>query len=162
MPLRVVALRGSVPAQWAADFRTAAGARAHLKLQQRPQLQTIYDELGDVRYGYAPALLVPTSKRLLPPSPAVRMLYMGRLAGRAWSLRSLRSLTSQRLSAPRCVSRKKDSAATADVVTLSDTWLAPAIRAGLLRPVPRATSSRWWVRLAGMCGTSARAAICLP
>jgi len=51
VPLRVVALRGSVPAQWAADFRTAAGARAHLKLQQRPQLQTIYDELSNVRFG---------------------------------------------------------------------------------------------------------------
>ncbi len=52
VPLRVVALRGSVPAQWAADFRTAAGARAHLKLQQRPQLQIIYDELSNVRRGW--------------------------------------------------------------------------------------------------------------
>ncbi len=53
------------------------------------------------------------------------------------------------------VSRKKDSAASADAVTLSDTWLGPAIQAGLLRPVPRATSSRWWVRLAGLCSTAA-------
>ena len=50
VPLRVVALRGSVPAQWAADFRTAAGPRAQLQLQQRPQLQAIYDELGNVEW----------------------------------------------------------------------------------------------------------------
>ena len=30
---------------------------------------------------------------------------------------------------------------------LGDAWLGPAIRAGLLQPIPDALASRWWVRL---------------
>lgn len=29
---------------------------------------------------------------------------------------------------------------------LGDAWLGPAIRAGLLQPIPDALDSRWWVR----------------
>lgn len=36
------------------------------------------------------------------------------------------------------------SAGVADVVTLGDTWLGPAIQRGLVRPIPGAESSRWW------------------
>jgi hypothetical protein len=40
--------------QWVADFRVAAGPRGQLKLQQRPQLQTIYDELSSGRWVFSP------------------------------------------------------------------------------------------------------------
>jgi hypothetical protein len=40
---------------------------------------------------------------------------------------------------------KKNSAAKADAVTLGDAWLAPAIQAGLIQPIPAALESRWWV-----------------
>ena len=39
-----------VPVQWVADFRIAAGPRGQLKLQQRPQLQALYDELSSGRW----------------------------------------------------------------------------------------------------------------
>ena len=43
--------------------------------------------------------------------------------------------------------RKRGSAAHADAVMLGDAWLGPAIRAGLLQPIPDALASWWWVRL---------------
>lgn len=42
----------------------------------------------------------------------------------------------------------KNSAALADVATLGDAWMAPAIRQGLIRPIPGAERQRWWQRLA--------------
>ncbi|CAL8462508.1 g2041 [Coccomyxa elongata] len=42
---------------------------------------------------------------------------------------------------------KKNSAARADAVSLGDAWLGPAIRAGLIQPIPDAESSRWWGNL---------------
>lgn len=45
-----------------------------------------------------------------------------------------------------CVCSKKGSAAKADAVTLGDAWLAPAIASGLIRPIPGARDSDWWVR----------------
>lgn len=45
VPLRVVALRGSVPGAWPADFKAAAGRHAKLAFEQRAQLADIYDEL---------------------------------------------------------------------------------------------------------------------
>jgi len=39
------------------------------------------------------------------------------------------------------------TAAHADVVTLGDAWLAPAIKAGKLQPIPNAEHYRWWKRL---------------
>ena len=50
VPLRVVALRGSVPAQGSADFQAAAGRHSKLTLQQRQQLQEIFDELSKSRW----------------------------------------------------------------------------------------------------------------
>ncbi|KAI8466668.1 MAG: hypothetical protein J3K34DRAFT_379213, partial [Monoraphidium minutum] len=43
--------------------------------------------------------------------------------------------------------KAKRSAGAADVVTLGDAWLAPAIREGLLQPIPSAETYRWWRRL---------------
>jgi spermidine/putrescine-binding protein len=37
--------------------------------------------------------------------------------------------------------------AAADAVTLGDAWLAPAIAAGLIAPIPKADASRWLARL---------------
>lgn len=54
VPLRVVSLRGSVPAQWTADFQAAAGKHSRVQLQQRLQLQEIYDELSQHEYGLSP------------------------------------------------------------------------------------------------------------
>lgn len=39
------------------------------------------------------------------------------------------------------------SARTADAVTLGDTWLGPAIKAGYLQPLQDVDSYRWWVSL---------------
>lgn len=43
--------------------------------------------------------------------------------------------------------RKKKSASTADVVTIGDSWLGPAIKAGYLQPLQDVDSFRWWVSL---------------
>ncbi|KAK9866488.1 hypothetical protein WJX84_005441 [Apatococcus fuscideae] len=40
--------------------------------------------------------------------------------------------------------KKKNSAATADAVTLGDAWLGPAVARGLLQPIPEAAAARWW------------------
>lgn len=39
------------------------------------------------------------------------------------------------------------TAGLADVVTLGDAWLGPAIARGLLAPIPGAEGARWWRRL---------------
>ena len=49
VPLRVVALRSSVPGAWPADFRAVAGKHARFSLEQRGQLADIYSELTDRR-----------------------------------------------------------------------------------------------------------------
>jgi hypothetical protein len=38
-------------------------------------------------------------------------------------------------------------AGIADVVTLGDSWLAPAIRRRLVQPITSAETYRWWQRL---------------
>ena len=43
--------------------------------------------------------------------------------------------------------RKRKSARTADAVTLGDSWLGPAIKAGYLQPLQDVESYRWWVSL---------------
>ncbi|EIE23974.1 periplasmic binding protein-like II, partial [Coccomyxa subellipsoidea C-169] len=51
----------------------------------------------------------------------------------------------EELGQPRSISL--NSAARADAVTLGDVWLGPAIRAGLIQPIPEAESNRWWGNL---------------
>ena len=154
VPLRVVALRGSVPSQWAADFRTAAGSRGQLKLQQRSQLQAIYDELSKGRWfplACSRCLHVAAQAFLNQGLPCATVSVTGLVATPACTVAvSPQAPCAQGTSTFATVTlgcRKKDLASTADAVTLSDSWLAPAIQAGLVRPVPKATSSRWWVRL---------------
>ena len=43
------------------------------------------------------------------------------------------------------------SAARADAVSLGDEWLAPAVRGGMLQPVPGAEAARWWVSYECVC-----------
>eukprot|EP00899_Mesostigma_viride_P003065 jgi/Mesvir1/1275/Mv16251-RA.1 len=45
VPLRVVALRNSLPSSWALDFRRTQGKGTQFKLGVRPQLSNIYEEL---------------------------------------------------------------------------------------------------------------------
>ena len=40
---------------------------------------------------------------------------------------------------------EKQSAGAADVVTLGDAWLTPAIQRRLIQPIPNAEHSRWVV-----------------
>ncbi|GLC41238.1 hypothetical protein PLESTB_001084100 [Pleodorina starrii] len=47
MSLAIVALRGSVPGQWAVDFQTSIGKYCGFSLDQRPQLADIFKELSD-------------------------------------------------------------------------------------------------------------------
>lgn len=51
VPLRVVALRGSVPGAWPSDFKTVSGKHARLAYEQRAQLTDIYSELTVGRSG---------------------------------------------------------------------------------------------------------------
>ena len=44
--------------------------------------------------------------------------------------------------------RKKRTVAIADAVTLGDSWLGPAIKAGYLQPLQDVTGYRWWVSTA--------------
>uniref|UniRef100_A0A7S0RPJ7 Uncharacterized protein n=1 Tax=Chlamydomonas leiostraca TaxID=1034604 RepID=A0A7S0RPJ7_9CHLO len=88
MSLSIVGLRGSVPAQWILDYKSALGRYAGFALGQRPHLNDIYKELA---------------------KPGDR-----------------------------------NSAGAADVATLGDAWLGPAIKEGLLQPIPKARTQRWW------------------
>ncbi|EFJ52374.1 hypothetical protein VOLCADRAFT_103032 [Volvox carteri f. nagariensis] len=47
MTLAIVALRGSIPAQWTLDFQTAIGKYCGFSLDQRMQLADIFKELSD-------------------------------------------------------------------------------------------------------------------
>lgn len=40
--------------------------------------------------------------------------------------------------------QNKRSAGLADLVTLGDSWLGPAVQRGLVQPLPSATTSRWY------------------
>lgn len=44
--LRIVALSGSVPAQWEQDFKMALRGKAKISLERRKQLVDIFDELS--------------------------------------------------------------------------------------------------------------------
>ena len=45
MSLAIVALRGSVPAQWVMDYKSVLGRYAGFSLDQRPQIESIYKVL---------------------------------------------------------------------------------------------------------------------
>ena len=49
IPLQVVSLRGTIPADASQDFRKALSRHARVKLSQRGQLKDIYNELSNVR-----------------------------------------------------------------------------------------------------------------
>ena len=49
IPLQVVSLRGTIPADASQDFRKALSRHACVKLSQRGQLKDIYNELSNVR-----------------------------------------------------------------------------------------------------------------
>lgn len=91
LSLRIVALRGSVPAAWVVDFRGLLGKHCGFSLDMRGQLLEIFNDLKE-----------PT---------------------------------------------KKQSAGTADVVTLGDSWLALAIQQDLLQPIQEAEHYRWYQAL---------------
>ena len=57
VPLRVVALRGSVPGAWPSDFKAVSGKHARLAYEQRAQLTDIYSELTVGRCGACPCML---------------------------------------------------------------------------------------------------------
>ncbi|MEW5310112.1 MAG: hypothetical protein WDW38_001941 [Sanguina aurantia] len=95
--LAIVALRGSVPAQWVIDFRVTLGHYAGFSLDQRGQFEDIFKELSE------------THKQ--KPGSGNR------------------------------------SSAVADVVSLGDTWLSPAIRQGLIQPLRNAHTYRWYKQM---------------
>ncbi|KAG2428034.1 hypothetical protein HXX76_012019 [Chlamydomonas incerta] len=102
MSLSIVALRGSVPQQWALDFKLSIGKYCGFSIDQRAQLQDIWKELSDVSG---------TNKR---------------------------------------------SAGIADVVTLGDAWLGPAVARRLVQPIAGADSCRWWRMLPPAMRAAAR------
>jgi hypothetical protein len=50
VPLRVVALRGSVPGAWPSDFKAVSGKHSRLTFEQRAQMADIYADLTVNRY----------------------------------------------------------------------------------------------------------------
>lgn len=89
MAISIVALRGSIPSQYAVDFKTSIGKYCGFSLDQRSQLADIYKELSDTS------------------------------------------------------GKNKRSAGLADVATLGDAWLGPAIARGLVQSIPGAETYRW-------------------
>ena len=130
--LQVVALRGSIPADVNLEFRKALSKYGQFKLSQRSQLKDIFEELSNARQAlHAIELFLHTE--------CVNHIPVADLCP---------SYTIYNACVPLRVClwcRKKQSAARADAVTLGDAWLAPAIKAGLLQPIPDAQNSTWWV-----------------
>lgn len=148
MPLRVVALRGSVPGAWPADFKGVAGKHAKLAFEQRAQLADIYSELTAGRHASRGIAVTHVHRRHVQESRHLKTLCTFTLVHTKSAADRERS---QQARKDGCCRRKKKSAAQADAVTLGDAWLAPAIQQGALQPIPTLERWRWWVRPASRC-----------
>jgi hypothetical protein len=71
VPLRVVALRGSVPGAWPSDFKAVSGKHARLAYEQRAQLTDIYSELTVGRCGACLCACIASEKRDLAAARGV-------------------------------------------------------------------------------------------
>ena len=145
MSLSIVALRGSVPSQWVLDYRSTLGKYAGFGLGQRQQMRDIFevretDHPNPSSLSLTSIIILQLSLPLPHPTIPVPLQTLMTLPDHP------DLILSQELSeAPG--SRTKQSAALADVVTLGDSWLAPAIRNGLIQPLPNADHSRWFQSL---------------
>lgn len=128
--LKVVALRGSVPSDANLEFRRALSKYGQFQLAQKAQIADIFDELSQPR----------------SPSWTSHLVACLQTTTRCVTC-EMKTKTSRLDVVTARVCSKKNSAARADAVVLGDAWLAPAIRAGLIQPIPKPESSRWWVRL---------------
>lgn len=76
---------------------------------------------------------------LPPPCPAAYRQCLGRYAGFGLGQRTQLQELYDELKDPGA----SKSAGAADVITLGDAWLAPAIHGGLIQPLPGAETYRW-------------------
>ncbi|GJP41209.1 hypothetical protein CLOM_g883 [Closterium sp. NIES-68] len=125
VPLRVVALRGTVPSMWRKDFLVSQSPLAKLALDVRPSHAAIANDLlaplaSQPPASSQPAAPTPSAKRKKkpPPPPSLR------------------------------------SAAAADIVTVGDRWIKALIAQGALLPLDGVERSDWfralgptWLRL---------------
>ncbi|XP_031394532.1 uncharacterized protein LOC116205961 isoform X1 [Punica granatum] len=93
VPLRVVALRGSVPPSWVKEFMQSQGKRSSLQFKMRENLEGIFSDMSA-----------------------------------AFTKGSVKSL----------------STASADLVTVGDSWLSFAIKQGLIEPINGAEDQDWF------------------
>jgi hypothetical protein len=119
--LKVVALRGSTPSQWPVELKLVCGTSTRIQWEEKSDLKTIYSELLQERDRHASTTPTTDTSTLTPGRSRLR-------------------------SSPSSISTSRRTG-QADAVTLGDQWLAPAIRDGLLMPIPDAHRSRWWASL---------------
>lgn len=140
--LNVVALRGSVPQQWDKQFNQTMSGKGKVSLSAATAPGDVYSEL--LKTLPPPGTLSPAEfiagKRL--PSP-------GGAAGEDPNAAALAAAAAAAAAKDAKKSKKIDGRyAKADVVSLGDEYLAPAIAAGLILPLgDAAVRSDWYRRL---------------
>eukprot|EP00232_Nephroselmis_pyriformis_P021149 CAMPEP_0182853104 /NCGR_PEP_ID=MMETSP0034_2-20130328/522_1 /TAXON_ID=156128 /ORGANISM="Nephroselmis pyriformis, Strain CCMP717" /LENGTH=479 /DNA_ID=CAMNT_0024983855 /DNA_START=319 /DNA_END=1754 /DNA_ORIENTATION=- len=114
VPLKLVSLRGSIPATWPDEFKSTQGKSAKYFEANRQQISTIYSELREAVAGEGAG-----------GGLASKVLQKAKTGAKG----------------------KGIAVGEADLVTLGDVWLAPAIREGLIKPIAGAEDSSWWADL---------------
>ena len=138
VPLNVVALRGSVGSQWDAEFNKILVGKGKVSVTAVAAPGDVYADL--LKSAPAPPTpnpfggvqTIPPAGSFAPPTPE--------------------QLAEQRRQREAAKKSKKTASggktAKADVVSLGDEFLAPAIAAGLILPLDRtAPASEWYARL---------------
>ena len=130
VPLNVVALRGSVGSQWDAEFNKILVGKGKVSVVAVPAPGDVYADL----LASAPP---PPTPQTIPPAGSFAPPTPEQIAERR---RQEKAKTSKK-KAP------SGKTAKADVVSLGDEFLAPAIAAGLILPLDRtAPASEWYAR----------------
>ena len=128
VPLNVVALRGSVGSQWDAEFNKILVGKGKVSVVAVPAPGDVYADL----LASAPP---PPTPQTIPPAGSFAPPTPEQIAERR------RQTKTSKKKAP------SGKTAKADVVSLGDEFLAPAIAAGLILPLDRtAPASEWYAR----------------
>jgi spermidine/putrescine-binding protein len=149
VPLNVVALRGSVPQQWDKEFNQTMAGKGKVSLSTAAAPGDIYAELLKTvppvvpGAGLSPAEFI-AGKRGPPFSTRADLEFEDP------NTVALATAAASEAKAKKSKASKKQDGkyARADVVTLGDEFLAPAIAAGLILPLDdTASKSDWYRRL---------------
>eukprot|EP00955_Chlamydomonas_euryale_P087053 364265-Chlamydomonas_euryale.AAC.19 len=153
MQLSIVALRGSVPTQWHACCRCSGSWIIGRLSGSTPAL----DSGSDSRLRTSLRCVRCKQQSTCRTSNEWNVLHLlGHIAPCTYAgalqlpmsscLRSLLTFACHGNDVPQELSdpNGKQSAGAADVVTLGDAWLGPAIQQRLVAPIPNAEHARWW------------------